>query len=258
VQRDAGRQTQSEVQSRFDSMRRRLADARDLRNQTSDRFLGVNQSIEQSAVPEGRDYVLPRDWAEKSLKRSPGVKLSPQEKAVLAALKKPISAEFNDATFSEVIDYLRKVTGQEIVVDKQALDEVNVTYETPLKLHANKLTTRTVLKRLLGDLGLTYVLKDGTLFVTSTARAKEMVTTRTYYVGDLATIVDVRFGPLLSQIQATQALATIVNLITSQIEPQSWNVNNPDAPGLIVFDPVTMTLIVRQTAEVHMMLGGAQ
>jgi hypothetical protein len=258
VQRDGGRQIQSDVQSRFDSMRRHVADVREVRTQSSNRFLGANQSIEQSAVPEGRDYVLPGDWAEKSLKRSPVAKLSPQEKAVLEALKKPISADFTDATFNDVMDYLRKATGQEIVVDKQALDEVNVTYETPLKLQARKLTTRTVLKRVLADLGLTYVLKDGTIFVTSVARAKEMVATRTYYVGDLATIVDVRFGPVLSRIQAAQALATIVNLITSQIEPQTWNVNNPDAPGLIVYDPVTMTLIVRQTAEVHLMLGGGQ
>jgi hypothetical protein len=48
----------------------------------------------------------------------------------------------------------------------------------------------------------------------------------------------------------------IVNSITTQIDPQSWRNNNPDAPGTITFDPITMTLIIKQTAEVHLALGG--
>ena len=40
------------------------------------------------------------------------------------------------------------------------------------------------------------------------------------------------------------------------IDPQSWKVNNPDAEGVMAFDPISMTLIVKQTAEVHFMMYG--
>jgi hypothetical protein len=33
-------------------------------------------------------------------------------------------------------------------------------------------------------------------------------------------------------------------------------VNNPEAGGTITFDPITMNLIVRQTAEFHYKFGG--
>jgi hypothetical protein len=83
-----------------------------------------------------------------------------------------------------------------------------------------------------------------------------MVTTRTYYIGDLTTFANPNLPPVLNQLQMLQNIAMIVNSITTQIDPQSWRNNNPDAVGSITFDPITMTLIIKQTAEVHMALGG--
>jgi len=127
--------------------------------------------------------------------------------------------------------------------------------EINLKLRAS---TRTVLHRMLADLGLAYVVKDEAILITSRERASQMTTTRTYYVGDLATIVDVRIPPFLTQMMAIQNINNIANLITQTIEPRTWQVNNPDALGTVVFDPITMSLIVRQTAEVHFMMGGSR
>ena len=101
------------------------------------------------------------------------------------------------------------------------------------------------------------MVKNETIFVTTPERAKEMVTTRTYYIGDLAGVVDIRYGPVLGRIQMIQNINQIIVLIYQTIDPQSWKVNNPSAQGSILFDPVSMRIVVTNNAEVHLMLGGA-
>jgi hypothetical protein len=243
-----------EARSLIESRGRSVADARGEGKVKAERFMGVVRGLDESATPPASDYDLPSDWAEKSKRRSPAAKLTEQERSLLAALAKPITLDFDKEPFQNVIEYLQKATGQTIAVDKQALDEANVSYETPVTLRVNRVSTRTALKKLFSDLGLAYVIKGGAVQVTTQARAREMVSTRAYYIGDLVGVADVRFAPWVNQAQMAQAVNTIIDQIVNQVEPQSWKVNNPDAPGSIAFDPVTMTIIVRQTAEVHYML----
>jgi len=247
-------QLQRSIGSVLDARRQALAEARGDRVRESERYLSTNRTLEEAAVPPRSEYDLPADWAEKSKRRSPLAKLTGEEKALLASLKKPISVEYNNEPLQNVIEHLQKLTGQTITLDKQGLGEANITYETPITLRLNRVSTRTVLKRIFNDLGLTYVIREGTLYVTTTARAKEMVTTRAYYIGDLAGVANVMYPSSVNTFQAIQAVNSIMSSIMNQFDPQSWHVNNPDAPGSITFDPNTMSLIIRQTAEIHYML----
>jgi hypothetical protein len=242
------------ARSRVESMGTAVADARSLRGQIADRTLGTLRKVDESAKPSASDYELPPDWVEKSKRRSPENKLTRREKALLDALKAPISVDFNNDTFSSVIEYLQKVTGQTILVDKQALEEANVTYDTPVTLRLPKVSTRTVIKRLLADLGLTYVIKDEAIQVTTPARAQEMMVTRVYYIGDLVGVVDPLLPAALNDLQAAQAIGTIIQTIQSQVEPQSWSANGGN--GTIVYDPIRMSLVIKNSAEMHYMLGG--
>ncbi len=52
-----------------------------------------------------------------------------------------------------------------------------------------------------------------------------------------------------------QTIQLIMQTIVQNVEPSSWQVNNPDAGGTITFDPVRMAIVVKQTAEMHLMLG---
>jgi hypothetical protein len=76
---------------------------------------------------------------------------------------------------------------------------------------------------------------------------------RTYYLGDLAGAVDYRFGPILGQQQLLQNVGALIKLIQS-VEPETWDVNG--GPGTVVFDPARMVLIIKQSAELHSVLGG--
>jgi hypothetical protein len=254
----AGQRNFKDIQALFNSRALALADARRLPQQKAEGFRATQVQVDKSATPVAEDITFPDDWAEKSKRRSPGNKLTAKERAIMEALAKPISVDFENNTLSSVLEWLGKVMGHDIITDKQALEEVGATYESMVTLKLRNVTARTVLRKILADLNLTYVVRNETIQVTSIARAKEMVTTRTYYIGDLVNFVNPNLPPALNQVQMLQNIAIVVNSITTQIDPQSWNKNNPDAPGAITFDPITMTLIIKQTAEVHMALGGGR
>jgi hypothetical protein len=244
------RRTTGDAASIIESRGRSVADGRTARKNTSDRYNEAMISVDRSNVIVKGNVEFPRDWVEKSKKRGEAQKITAKEKAIIKALNTVISVDFDGHELQDVLDYLRKATGVDIVVDKRAMDEVSVTYKTPITLKL-KGTTRTILKRMLSDLGMAYFVKSEAIQITSIERAKTETTTRTYYLGDLAGVTDVRMGPIFSQALMIQRVNQLINTITQTVEPKSWQVNNPDAVGTIVFNPLNMSLIVKQTAEIH-------
>lgn len=239
---------------RFQQMNRRVGEIRELRTTRSDRHTATMAGVDKAAVGPKSDYDLPDDWLEKSKRRSNLAKLTEAEKAILEALKKPVKVDYNMETLQSVIDHISKQMGQNIQLDKLALDEANVTYDTAITLRFNKpVSARTALKRVLADVGLTYVIRRETIEVTTLARAKEMMTVRTYYVGDLMGVASPLLPAVQNQFLMIQAIGIILNQIQG-IEPESWE--GKGGPGTVTFDPVRMAIIVKQSAEVHYMING--
>jgi hypothetical protein len=239
---------------RIRSMNGRVAEARELRSQGGDRLTRTMTQVDKSSTPPKSDYDLPDDWLEKSKRRSALAKLTDTEKAILEGLKKPVKVDYNMETFQSVIDNLSKQLGQNILIDKQSLEEANVTYDTPITLRFNKpVSARTALKRVLADVGLTYVIRKETIEVTTAARARDMLTVRTYYVGDLMGVASPLLPAVVNQFQMIQAIGIILSQIQS-IEPESWE--GRGGPGTVTFDPARMAIVVKQSAEVHYMLNG--
>ena len=56
---------------------------------------------------------------------------------------------------------------------------------------------------------------------------------------------------MFSQYQAMATVAQLVQMIQNNIDPDSWASSGKDGGGTIVFDPVHMTLVVKQSAEIH-------
>lgn len=252
---DASRGMSDQARAIIESRSKTLADARADRTRFSDRTTKVMRSVDEAAVPETGLVRFPDDWVEKSKRRSPAQKMTARERALMKALTTQIDVDFSKNTLDEVLDYLRKSLKLEIAVDKRALDEANVSYESQINLKL-RASARTVLKRVLGDLNLAYVIKDEAIQITSRERAAQMTTTRAYYIGDLAPVIDFRLPPVFTQLVMMETVNRIIAMITQQVDPPSWQINNPDAVGAIVFDPITMSLVVKQTAEIHFLLGG--
>jgi hypothetical protein len=252
---DEALRQKEEAERRNSSAKGALDMRADIRRQTEEGFNRVNQEVLRSAIPEYRDIAYPRDWVEKMKRRTTGIKLTEEEKKIVKALGTPMTIEMEGKTFKEVLDYLKEKTGLPIVVDPRALEDLNITYNTPINLNLRNVTTRTVLKRLLGDLQLTYVMKDQSIQVTTPARAKELLTIRIYSVQDLIPVADMRIPPILNQINAYQTIQQLVLMITQTVEPDSWEVNGKGGLGTITFDPVRFMLVVKQTAEMHYLMG---
>ena len=216
-------------------------------------FLRIKGEEDKLLIPQVEDIKFPADWAKKMAKRLP-VELTDKEKKILEALNKPMNVVLKDSTLEDVVKFLQDKAGVTIVVPQAILEEKNITYKVPVSVDLKNVTLRTILKKTLADVGLVYIVKDNVIQVTTEERAKQTLTTRAYYMGDLLLLTSV--DPLRRNAQQAQAIRTIndiIGVIVGTIEPDSWWVNG--GPGRIVFDPSSMTLIVSQTAEMHYMLG---
>lgn len=250
---DEAAKRMQELRERLDRTRDQLGQKRQLRGDQRRALDGVARDIDQSSIPTDQDVKFPKNWKDLVAKRS-GTEMTKAEKQLMKAMNTVIEANFDGTRFEDVIKYLEEKAGVTILLDKQALEQQQVTYETTVKFRARRVTMRTVLRRILADVGLAYYIKDEAIQVTSVDKARETLTTRVYYLGDLVNKLTVDLGPVLNQQQVLDNAKQIIDMIQAQVEPESWSVNN--GPGKIFFDPTRMVLVVKATAEVHYMLGG--
>ncbi len=257
-----------------------VANERRLKKERERNLLGAYRDIERSSTLPGGDVEFPRDWKERTKNRSTAVKLTDKEKALLKALASDISVNFKNASFSDVQDYLETRLGLTIVVDPDALKEAEISSDTPLTLSLKNVTARTVLRKLFADLGLTYVLKDQLIYVVSAQKARSLMVVRSYYVADLLAgmgtvstalpqlnaqpnnpiqplsplpLQAANPSPLQAAMQTVQNANALVELIKTSVDTPSWLENG--GTGTITFHAPSLSLIIKQSAEVHALLG---
>jgi hypothetical protein len=234
----------------------RAADARRLKLDGEARRFAALREVENAAQPPRWDVEFPKDWAIRTKDRGTAVKLTVKEKSLLQALNTPVTVSFKGTRFEEVIEYLQTTTGQTILVDKTALDEAQITYETPVTVSAKGVTVRTLLRKVLNDLGLAYIIKDEAIQAVTVQRARESLVVRSYYIGDLLaglyTLPGVGFGAGSNPAQSQVVVNMLIDTIQTSVDAQSWKSNN--GPGTITFSPATMSLVISASAEVHALL----
>jgi hypothetical protein len=112
-------------------------------------------------------------------------KHSPNEQKILQALDEPTDIDFEEQALSDVVDYLKQRHGIEIQLDKKALSDAGIGSEMPVTRSIKGITLRSALKLLLGEMELTYVLRNEVLMITSKTEAENMLSNRVYPVADL-------------------------------------------------------------------------
>jgi hypothetical protein len=181
-------------------------------------------------------------------------KLTKAEIHLLKMLNSTLSVNFDKMPLKDAIEYLHDKTDINIFVDENSLKDANVEYDDPVSFKARKVTVRTILKKILADKGLTFIIKEAAVQVMTPEKAKQFMVVRAYPIADLLPLADPRMGPGLNRMQMLQSAQGIINLIVTTVEPESWKFNG--GTGTIAFDPTTMTLVIRQTAEFHYQMGG--
>jgi hypothetical protein len=215
-------------------------------------------SIAKSSVPPTDDVMFPKDWAAKTKLREKyaGAQLSPKEAALVKALNSVMSVNFEGNTLRQVIDYLQERTGQAIIIDPASLKEANSDYGDPINFKVNKVTFRTILRKVLADVGLTYVIQEGTIQCVTQERARQMMVVRTYPISDIVAPngFQLRFGPFIAHAQMLSNVQTLMNIIQSSVDPTIWREGG--GGGNISFHEPSMSLIIRAPAEFHYQFAG--
>jgi hypothetical protein len=223
------------------------------RNEAARGFAGAVDNIERAANPITGDVTLPKDWAARSEMRKKllGPQLTSKEVALLKALNSTLSVDFKDNAFKDVLNYLMERTGQTIFVDEPSLKDAMVEYEDKVSFTINKVAFRSVLKKILSDKGLSYVIKEGAIQVMTPQRAREMMVVRSYPINDLIAPSQLAryYGPFVANVQLQANAEAMIKMIQNSVDPTLWNVNG--GGGSIVFHAPSQSLVIRAPAEFH-------
>jgi hypothetical protein len=195
---------------------------------------------------------------------------------ILAALNQSTEFDFQQWPLTDVASYFKQKHEIEILLDNKALSNAGVSTDTPISEALKKITLRSALKLLLGQLDLTYVVGDGYLLITSKAEAESKLSFKVYPVEDLVTL-DSAFRParpkpderddpsLQSEVinpsnfgglgvgtarrDEAGDFPGLINMITSSVSPTTWD--EVGGPGSITANPNSQAIAVSQTDEVH-------
>lgn len=171
-----------------------LDKAQRLRYNRADMFLATLHQVELSHVPfpDEPPVLWPsaevwqaltqrrKKWASVDL-----VRYNKKEEAIRRSLDAPTDVEFVDTPLSDAILYLKDLHGINIILDTQALQDDGVLTDTPINLQLAGVSFRSVLKLMLENLQLTYIIDDEVMKITTSAKATDKLYTRVYPVGDL-------------------------------------------------------------------------
>ena len=150
----------------------------------SERIARVNEEVHKSLIPQTELLVYPEDWARRTL-RKPREIGTGKEEAWMAAmrdrLEQRVTFEFQDQGFEDVINFLRQVTGTNIIVSQEVL-AANGGGTVTLKVKDMRFGD--ALKWILELTQLHYVLQDQAIYISKT-QVTGAVVLKLYDVADL-------------------------------------------------------------------------
>jgi hypothetical protein len=240
-----------------DAFSSRIEDALEFTRQQDKRITLALNSVAQSSLPAIGDIEFPKNWKEMSSRRLSKVQLSEKEKKIIESLNKPVTVDWNGKMLEEALQELSNKMDQNLFIDKKSLTDLGTDLTKTVTLQAKGISARTALRQILASQGLTFVVKDEAIQVVEINKARDMLVTRVYYLGDLAQGVGpfsgVTAGPFLNFQQTMQNVEVILKAIQSSVDPLCWRENG--GPCTVTFHYPSMSLIVRASAEVHSTLG---
>ncbi len=159
------------------------------------------------------------------------------------ALKQRGSVDFTEIPLRDVISKLSEQFNVQMVIAVKQLEEASVSTDTPITKQLNDLTLHSILKLILKDLELTFVVRNEVLSITTPEDAESRLQTRVYPILDLVTR---RAGAKPDEAHDYDSL---IDLIIAIIAPDSWD--DVGGPGAIDCLPNAGALVVSQTRDVH-------
>lgn len=155
-------------------------------------------------------------------------------KKISAALEKPCdSLVLAETPLRDAVEMVAGRAGIAIALDHGSLEDAGIDPQTPVTAHFKDMPSGSVLQAMLHDIGLTTIIRDDRLIVTTLAEAQEHPV-RTFY-------------PVLPGEDPDEVVAVIERTIA----PHTWD--TVGGPGTIAAAPASIGwgVIVAHDAEVH-------
>jgi hypothetical protein len=159
------------------------------------RFLAGLHTVEESLIPFPDEppivYPSPERWEEITRKRAKyetmdlAGKPGSSEQKIFEALDQPANFDFLDTPLTEVAEYLSTNYRINVVLAKSTLADAAITEDTPVTSSLSGISLRSALRIMLGELKLTYVIRDEVMQITTPEDAESQLVTKVYPVGDL-------------------------------------------------------------------------
>jgi hypothetical protein len=164
-------------------------------------------------------------------------KVASADAALLEALAKPTTVEFQDLPLEDCLTFLREYHNINIWLDRGSLTDEGVALDQPITLKLAGVSLESVLHLLLQPVQLEWVIQDEVMKITTVSWTRKHPETRTYDVHNL--------------IEAGHTPEELMASITKCIEPASWT--GKEATAAIAH--TAGILVIRQSQPVHGEIG---
>jgi tetratricopeptide (TPR) repeat protein len=153
---------------------------------------------------------------------------TPAEFEIEMKLDKPVSIEFNQTPLEMAVENLKEVTKLPLVIDYASLDAEGISPVKPVTVKPGAaVSTRNILTFTLEQAGLSFVVENDLVKVTSTKKAKGRLFTKVFSVADLVTPAPnfalpdyANFDKMMNRTALSSGQAIIQGL-NSGVSPQS-------------------------------------
>lgn len=157
--------------------------------------------------------------------------------------------DVTEVPLRDVVSRLAEQFNVQIVISIKKLEEASVSQDTPITKQLTDLTLGSILKLILKDLELTFVVRNEVLSITTPEDAESQLDARVYPVLDLVTQ-----RTRSRKDGAVGDYDLLMAVILSTVAPDSWD--DVGGPGAIDVLENAGALVVSQTREVHEQIDG--
>jgi hypothetical protein len=177
--------------ARFQRQFADIARFRDLRHRN---FADALYSVEEALIPftdaDSIIYPSPERWQELTIKREKYKSVDmagskPRERRIFEELGNVTIVQFDETPLQDVVDTLSDQHGIDIIIDRRALTDAAIPTDIGVTANLNGVTLRSALRIMLGELDLSFMIRNEVLQITTTEVTEENLITKVYPVGDL-------------------------------------------------------------------------
>lgn len=151
-----------------------------------------------------------------------------------------------DKPLSELVDDFSQQMGLSIIVRRKALEDAGIDYDQPITAKIYGASYRSMLRLILSEHDLTWLIRDEVLIITTRDDAESDLETRLYPVLDL---VALEGNTVDEAARGEHDYDKLIESITTTVEPDSWD--EVGGPGTVADFPNAAALVITQTQEVH-------